>query len=1416
MTAERVDPVDVGRDWLAAATGGGLPEPTTARWQPIRVGIVNLWEYDDAEFWFADGRLVLRGGNGAGKTKVLELTTLMLLRGEITPSVLDPFGSQHRTMRFNLLPTGEGDDPRQPADSGLGYAWVEFGRRERGESRFFVCGMGASVRRGSGTGGVTTWHFVTPQRPGKDFTLVTGGRAMEQKELKRIDGVSVPPSAAAYRARLASELFGLSGESYDNLVELLKQLRRPKLGERLNPASLAETLRDALPPLATHEITQLAEGWEHLEQLRRAVEQTERAATAVARFVRTGWKPWARVVVRRRADDLATATTTLDNTTRDKNRADRDLETARSEVRTAERLLGESTRDKQDRDTELRELLDSRPYQDAVAAAGRVDGLRRTVGDLTKRMENARDRLAKEQTAVDSAGKQADKARGTVGAAELKVREASERVLAAAEPAGLAEPVRRHLPGRDIDAVSAEYELRAERFARLRELHGAHDAAERQAERSAQAVRQSQQALSTARDDEDKARASVESHVDALCQDVREWARTARVARCPAEQAEHWCDLAGELTVIDAEAGTVRPGASVVEAMRAHVRTARDGLTARAEAVRLRRAPLERRRVDAKAELAEVRSRTESPPPAPTTWRRRDRPGLDDDRGAPLWRLVDPAGSVDTDRLARLEAALAAAGLLDAWITPDGELSTVDGVLVTDVQALVDDPRPARNLLAVLDPDSTGGVGADVVRRLLAGIGWFDTTPTDEPGDWLAGDGGWRVGGLTGRAEPAGPASYLGAAAREAARRRDIDRLETELSRLDAELDELDGELTTISDAQEVLDREERAIPVGAERALGAAVVTLAERARRRTVCEDELKADQARHAQNLTRRDHAWATFADYASTHRFGLYDLDAQEAALVEFRARLATLTHDLDLLAARQEALEVAEQALGEREKARDDAAGEMSEVESELRQARVRLATAEAALGTDHRAQLRRRDELDAEVERLGGRIAELTERVTNAKIAATRAEDVLASHEERRSAAEQARDAAMDALWAVLDSELAEPVGIVPPQRRTVQAARELATASRRVITVNAQPVDEDRAWRRCFQQMEELRQALLPNRDARVLDEGDGEDGAGIQQVVVLADPTSGWQPPHRAADALAEQVAEQQRGYDAEQQRVLTTLLGSTFIEHLKDRLDYTAHTFTRINDQLARHPTRHGHVVRVVWEADPSDPDAHAVVAALGRGYHELSAERQDMVRSFLARRIDEARGDAAAEGTADWKEQLATALDYRGWLRLSLQYRPGAGSAWTIFDAARHAAKSGGEKVVLLSQPLFAAAVVAYDAAGPHAPRWVWLDEAMTGVDATVKSSFMGLTVDFELDVMLTAHDEWCNYPTVPAVAVYDLSRQEHLPGVDALPYLWCGGEMTTVRVDRLGVAPNAGQLPEDGLFGQFDEETNDGE
>lgn len=51
-----------------------LPLPSLQRWQPLRLGVVNLFHYDCEEFCFCDGHLLLRGNNGTGKSKVLSLT----------------------------------------------------------------------------------------------------------------------------------------------------------------------------------------------------------------------------------------------------------------------------------------------------------------------------------------------------------------------------------------------------------------------------------------------------------------------------------------------------------------------------------------------------------------------------------------------------------------------------------------------------------------------------------------------------------------------------------------------------------------------------------------------------------------------------------------------------------------------------------------------------------------------------------------------------------------------------------------------------------------------------------------------------------------------------------------------------------------------------------------------------------------------------------------------------------------------------------------------------------------------------------------------------------------------------------------------------------------------------------------------
>ncbi|MGH3426428.1 MAG: TIGR02680 family protein, partial [Mycobacteriales bacterium] len=287
---------------------------------------------------------------------------------------------------------------------------------------------------------------MTDLRPGEDFSLIAGHRVIDQKELKKLDGIKVPNNASAYRARLAGDLFGLDAEAYDNLTELLKQLRKPKLGERLNPTVLAQTLRDALPPLATNEIDQLADGWDHLEQLRTAVEETEKAAVAVANFVRSGWKPWARAVVRRRADEFASATTKLDDTTRDKNAAEKSLADHHAKAESAQTELENTAREREDRGAELREILESPAYRSARDAARRVVELKNQIDAIVGHSAAADIRKQEATRSVANSERKVDEAAHLVADSEDIVRRRERQLIERAGPAGLADAVTRHLP----------------------------------------------------------------------------------------------------------------------------------------------------------------------------------------------------------------------------------------------------------------------------------------------------------------------------------------------------------------------------------------------------------------------------------------------------------------------------------------------------------------------------------------------------------------------------------------------------------------------------------------------------------------------------------------------------------------------------------------------------------------------------------------------------------------------------------------------------------------------------------------------------------------------------------------------------------------------------------------------------------
>src|SRR5215469_7024144 len=139
-----------------------LPAPLSERWKPLRAGLVDMFYYDAEEFWFHDGRLLLRGNNGTGKSKVLALTLPFLLDGELAPHRVEPDGDRQKKMEWNLLLGG-----RHPHPERLGYTWLEFGRcAADGSAEFRTIGCGLKAVTGRGI--ARHWFFVTAQRVGAD------------------------------------------------------------------------------------------------------------------------------------------------------------------------------------------------------------------------------------------------------------------------------------------------------------------------------------------------------------------------------------------------------------------------------------------------------------------------------------------------------------------------------------------------------------------------------------------------------------------------------------------------------------------------------------------------------------------------------------------------------------------------------------------------------------------------------------------------------------------------------------------------------------------------------------------------------------------------------------------------------------------------------------------------------------------------------------------------------------------------------------------------------------------------------------------------------------------------------------------------------------------------------------------------
>ncbi|MFY1690288.1 TIGR02680 family protein [Plantactinospora sp. WMMB782] len=1376
-----------------------LPLPQQERWQPLRAGLVDIFYYDQEEFHFHGGSLLLRGNNGTGKSKVLALTLPFLLDGELAPYRVEPDGDPNKRMEWNLLLGG-----RHPHPERLGYTWLEFGRRDP-DGRHHFRTLGAGLKAVAGRGIARHWFFVTSQRIGEDLHLVTpAGTALARERLRDALGGAgmVYDRAGDYRRAVDEALFGL-GNRYEALISLLIKLRQPQLSKRPDEKSLSRALGDALPPLDENLITQVAEAFRNLDDERetlRELAETKRAADDfLARYRR-----YAQVATKRRAGVLRQRHSRYEHLGRDLVEAQRAYAEADERVRQAHFRLAELEHQSRELIARRQALAES----PEARTAEHLQRLREIAEERTRLAERQRQHLrdvesdvARHRRVLDEAAAELRHAEEVEAATRREVTEGAERAriadrhrdqVVAALPPGPPS-------GASHSAETADPRRAAETAdpRRAAEVTGARRAAVELVEAWTGALRTLDrlgEAAGIARGRADRARGELDRlDGETAAADLR----TGEAEAAATRQGELLVDqvreyLAGLVELPVAEPDTLLArleqwvsglaGENPVSREVTRAATSATGTLARQDAALEAEQRRTRDRLDEiDAELRRLAYGVHQPPPTPHTREPRVRA---ERAGAPLWRVVDFAEGVPEADRAGIEAALEAAGVLDAWLDPDGTLrDPVSGDTVlrpagADPGAAVPDlsrPRPA-TLDGLLRPaiDTADPAAAALTDRLVADVLHAIGYGADSAAvTWVDAAGRYGSGVLAGRwTKPA--AEHIGDGARAASRRARIARLRQEAAELSALADRLAGQRGTLDERRRRVTDEADSLPSDQPVREAHTLVRTAYDHRRETLARRDQARAELETAARVAATALAEATdFADdvglpYSTEELAGVRDgLQAYRVALAAWWPAVTGIW-----TAARRHG--EARGAYQERLTRLEPAAEEGASAEQQATAARIEFETLDATAGASV-AELRR------QLAEVAGAVTRCEEAQRQTREQEGVARDARGAASGRRDGLEREldevgrnRDEAVAALRAFAGTGLIDLVcpGLELPDPGQPWAATPAVAVARGIDRTLAEVDTEQARWERLQQQV---------SVDIKLL--ADDLSRHGHQVLPVVREETMivevVFQGHTRSvaelATALVGEVEERQRVLSAHEREVLETHLVNEVAGALQELVAGAEQQVESMNAELEARPTSTGMRLRLLWRPTRDAPEGLAELRArqLRQSTDVWNDEDRRTVGAFLQRQIDRER--LRDEG-ATWTEQLTRALDYRAWHEFAVQrrqdgqWRPASGPA------------SGGERVLAASIPLFAAASSYYGSAGnPYAPRLIALDEAFAGVDDDSRAKCLGLLATFDLDVVMTSEREWGCYPQVPGLGIAQLARHEGIDAVLVTPWRWDGRE-----------------------------------
>jgi len=1329
---------------------------TSSRWKPVRGGLINLFKYEDQVFRYENGHLLLRGNNGSGKSRVLALQLPFLFDGDMSPYRVEPDRDPAKRMEWHLL--------MDQYDRRTGYTWIEFGRiDEGGQEHYLTLGCGMEARKGGGA--PNRWFFISPERVGHEIELVQSRVPLGKNQLSALfqaHGVgTIYEKASSYRDAVDHALFKLGRQRYLPLIDLLIQLRQPQLMRDLKEDVLSNALSEALPPVRSELVHQVAESFQSLESDRQHTEAHREMRDMVGAF-RDGYRQYLSVAVRRLCDIVRKNHNQFESVTKELREIERQSAENEEELRAGRNRFGQAEMELVRCHSEIETLRDSpemRSMRELESAKQRVDELTREEKRLEEDLASAREGVA---AAVGEREKRDGVCKGQEGELEVRHRElatAHQSIAPGQEPlfswreSALAKE--RQKIGKLVEERKRAVAHLAKENRLLAQLKSRADQDHERCERRREAIREVEDKLSVLE-------RRLADEASRFGSEVIRWEGALEVLHEKAfERGYDWTEALHEW-IAQNDGGF--PFARELQKARLIVEREIAG----------ERADLDRKLSEHAEEFQEVQAlfdelregRQLDPPARPT--RLADREGR---VGAPFWKLFEFREVVPDSEHAGWEAALESSGLLDAWVYPDGRLAAEfgdDDALVLQVGEALEERV---SLAAVLEPAESDSM----LTALLHRIGNHQQASSC----WVARTGHWANGPHTGHLTKQN-ADYLGHRAREASRQRRIEGLRQELSSLKELGGHLEGQKEALRIRGEMLDGEidgapdistvgELVVKRGSQQeALIEQKQQLLDEEEQAIRSDGEWKVGLAKRDQDAADMNLAGWQDSDRLREFEGLLNDYEKLSLRLWSVWEGYGSTLDELRVARAREE------QSLGRAERSEKIYRERCLLAE----QARAKAQTLQLSVGASVEELMARLDAAKAAEEKFKEERGGADAIVRKAEVRKGALEEKRSNAGEKRVEAEEHRNHAVARMEVFVQERVLEAVNpAFHPERTSYSTTAAVELARQLEQELRSHPL-EDEHWQKLqaelVQSFHEFadqlgRHGLLPR--LRSIDES---------SVSLITCDFQGQTRTLHDLDALLEaELKSRERIFEEREREIIENHLIGEAAAALQVCIREGENWVVKVNRELERVTTSSGIQLKFNWGIrGPEDEQLAATRKIFLKTSAAWTPAERDQIGTFLQLRIRQAQEE---DDTVTWREHLGRALDYRKWHQFGILRRSAGDGVWKKLTKRTFGTGSGGEKAMTLTVPQFAAAAAHYQSAHKHAPRLILLDEVFVAIDAETRERLMGLLEKFDMDYVMTSEREWGVYPSVSGLAIYQLSTRQGYDAVAVTRWVWNGRE-----------------------------------